>query len=261
MQLDYGNNKQVGLAAMVEYARTKNGQGYEKYLQKVRGMSFKHFVSGGETLENSSNYGFAPVDAVRERVSWTTLRKKYSVADLVNWGMTFETAVKIGLKPSQVGGSKGFEVLKNMGATEEQLKEFLYNFDAIKTSGLGPGHLKDAGFSFEDLLNAGCTANNMKQLEGFDIKSMVLAFEPTGQQWLAANFTDDTVKKAGWDASLYRRFVANKTCEVVPEAVEELTIVGRPKSMSEARAVLPPEPNASVRNVVAKSKSLNFKLI
>ena len=117
-------------------------------------------------------------------------------------------------------------------------------------------------FSFEDLLNAGCTAKNMKQLEGFDIKSIVLAFEPSGKQWLAANFTDDTVKKAGWDASLYRRFVANKTCEVVPEAVEkEVTIVGRPKSMSEARAVLPPEPNASVRNVVAKSKALNFNLI
>lgn len=268
MQLDYGTDKSIGLSAMVEYARKQNGQSYERYLQKVRGMSFKQFLSSGESLENASNYGFAPIDAIRERVNWTALRKKYSVADLVNWGMTFETAVKVGLKPSQIGGAKGFLVLKEMGATEEQLKEFLYNFDALKTSGLSPSHLKEAGFSFQDLIQSGCSAKNMRQLEGFDIKSIVLAFEPSPREWLEANFTDEVVKKAGWDGSLYRRFIASQTCKL---SDEEVMIIGSPvhverkaKAMSEARPVVPPSPeemcDKPLGGLLESSKRLNFKL-
>ena len=265
MQLDYGTNKTVGLAAMVEYARTQGGQSYERYLQKVRGMTFKQFVNSGEGLENASNYGFAPIDAVRERISWTTLRKKFSVSDLVQWGMSFETAVKVGLKPSQIGGGKGFSVLKNMNATEEQLKAFLYNFDAIKTSSLTPSHLKEAGFSFQDLLTSGCSAKNMRQLEGFDIKSLVLAFKPTAKQWLEADFTDEVVKKAGWDGSLYRRFVSSQTCSLRDD---EVMLVGSPvtakKGMSAAQAVVPPRPedmhDRPLGSLLEGSKALNFKL-
>ena len=269
MQLDYGTDKAIGLAAMVDFARKQNGQSYERYLQKVRGMTFKSFVSSGETLENACNYGFAPIDAVRERVSWTTLRKKYSVANLVQWGMTFETAVKIGLKANQIGGARGFAVLQEMGATEEQLKEFLYNVEAIKSSGLAPSHLKEAGFRFQDLMASGCSAKNMRQLEGFDIKSIVLAFQPSAQEWLDAGFTDEVVKKAGWDGSLYRRFIANQTSKLV-DTSESQMLVGSPvkqsvrRSMSEAKAVLPPCPNdmanSSLGKVLESSKRLNFKL-
>lgn len=269
MQLDYGTDKTIGLAAMVEFARRQKSQTYERYLQKVRGMTFKQFLSNGESLENASNYGFAPIDAVRERISWTMLRKRYSVADLMNWGMTFETAVKVGLKPSQIGGQKGFAVLKEMGATEEQLKEFLYNFDAIKSSGLTPSNLKDAGFSFEELLESGCSAKNMRLLEGFDIKSIVLAFQPTAEQWVKARFTDDIVKRAGWDSSLYRRFIASQTCNLSEEetqaVMEEVTVAapdGR-KSMSDAQAVVPPkleDMSPVLGSLLESSKLLNFKL-
>ena len=269
MQLDYGTDKTIGLAAMVEFARRQKGQTYERYLQKVRGMTFKNFLSSGESLENASNYGFAPIDAVRERISWTTLRKKYSVADLMNWGMTFDTAVKVGLKPSQIGGQKGFAVLKEMGATEEQLKEFLYNFDAIRSSGLTPSNLNDAGFSFQDLLDSGCSAKNMRLLEGFDIKSIVLAFKPTAEQWVKASFTDDIVRRAGWDETLYRRFVASQTSNLseeetkaVLEEVKQPTISGLRKSMSEAQAVIPPrlEDMEALGSLLESSKLLNFKL-
>ena len=268
MQLDYGTDKSIGLAAMVEYARKQNGQAYERYLQKVRGMTFKQFLSSGETLDNASNYGFAPIDTIRERISWTTLRKKYSVSELVNWGMTFETAVKVGLKPSQIGGAKGFAVLQEMGATEEQLKEFLYNFESLKTSALTPLHLKKAGFSFRDLLASGCSAKNMRQLEGFDIKSIVLAFGPSAREWLEANFTDEVVKKAGWDGTLYRRFIASQTCGL---ADEEVMVIGSPvsaqakaKAMSGAKAVVPPRPedmcDKPLGGLLEASKLLNFKL-
>lgn len=268
MQLDYGTDKSIGLAAMVEFARKRNGQSYERFLQKVRGMTFKQFLSSGESLENASNYGFAPIDAIRERINWTQLRKKYSVADLVRWGMNFETAVKVGLKPSQIGGSKGFKVLQEMGATEAHLKEFLYNFDALKTSGLGPAHLKEAGFSFQDLIASGCSAKNMRQLEGFDIKSIVLAFAPSAREWLEAGFSDETVKKAGWDGSLYRRFIASQTCKL---SNEEVMVIGSPvaaaakaKSMSDAKAVVPPRLeemcDRPLGSLLESSKLLNFKL-
>ena len=156
-----------------------------------------------------------------------------------------------------------------MGATEEHLKEFLYNYEAIKSSGLTPSHLKEAGFSFQDLMASGCSAKNMRQLEGFNIKSIVLAFQPSAQEWLDAGFTDDVVTKAGWDGSLYRRFIANQTSKLAATA-EGPMLIGSPvkrsirRSMSEAKAVLPPCPNDMAKSgldkVLESSKRLNFQL-
>lgn len=255
-QLDYGLDKATGLAAMVQYARSNGDQGFERYLQRVRGMTFKQFVASSDSLANASNYGFAPIDCVRERIAWTVLRKKYAVRDLVQWGMNFETATKIGLKPMHLGGDKGFEVLQEMGATEEQIKAFLFNFEAIKSSKFSPDTLKKAGFSFLELVENGCNAGNMKQLNSFGIKAIVLAFKPSAQEWLKANFTDKGIKNKNWDESLYRRFIAAQTCKLVPEAEE----AGSSEiDMSKASAVKAP-PLRSIGDALDTKKLLNFQL-
>ena len=257
MQLDLGIDKATGLAAMVQFARTTNDQGFERYLQKVRGTTFKQFVNSSEPLSNASNYGFAPLDCVRERIPWTTMRKKYSVRDLVQWGMNFEIAAKIGLKPSHLGGDKGFEILQEMGATEEQIKSFLFNYEAIKSSKFSPATLKNAGFSFQELVKHGCNASNMKQLEGFDIKTIVLSFKPTAEEWLMADFTDKGIKNRKWDESLYRRFIASQTCKVLPksEQAEKAPSI----DMTKARAVQPPSIK-SLGEAIDTKKLLNFQL-
>lgn len=251
-QLDFGLNKATGLAAMVEYARSNGEQGFERYLQRVRGMTFKQFVNSNDSLANASNYGFAPIDCVRERVNWTVLRKKYAVRDLVQWGMNFETAAKIGLKPMHLGGDQGFEVLQEMGATEDQIKAFLFNFDAIKSSKFSPQTLKKAGFSFLELVENGCNAGNMKQLNDFGIKAIVLAFKPTAEEWVKADFTDKGIKNKKWDESLYRRFVAAQTCKIVDTLEEEVSTV----DMSKAEAVKAPP----LGEVIDTKKLLNFQL-
>ncbi len=268
--VDYGIDKPLGLSAMVEYAREQKGQSFERYLTKVRGMSFKQFISSNDGLTNASNYGFSPVDCVRERVSWTALRKRFSVKDLVNFGMTFDIAVKIGLQPQHLGGDKGYAVLEQMGATSEQVKAFLFNFDALKTSQLSPEMLRQIGFSFQDLLDSNCNATNMQQLNSFDIKSIVLAFQPTAEEWLQAKFTDEMVEKHKWDASLYRRFIAPETSKLdVKESSVSLSAVEKRerglirKNMNMAKPVQPPEPEA-MKSQFLKSldtnKLLNFKL-
>lgn len=257
MQLDLGVDKATGLAAMVQYARKNKSQGFERYLQKVRGTTFKQFVNMNEPLSNAANYGFAPLDCVRERIAWTLMRKKYSVRDLVQWGMNFDVAAKIGLKPSHLGGDKGFDILQEMGATEEQIKTFLFNFEAIKSSKFSPTVLKQAGFTFSELVEHGCNASNMKQLEGFNIKTIVLAFKPSAEEWLAANFTDKGIHNKGWDDTLYRRFVASQTCKVMPvdtSAKEEVSM-----DMSNAQAVRPP-PIKSLGEAIDTKKLLNFQL-
>jgi len=256
-QLDYGLDKATGLAAMVQYARSQGDQGFERYLQRVRGMTFKQFVASSEGLGNASNYGFAPIDCVRERIAWTVLRKKYSVRDLVEWGMNFETAAKVGLKPVHLGGDKGYEVLQEMGATEDQMKAFLFNFEAIKSSKFSPDTLKQAGFSFLDLVEHGCNAGNMKQLNNFDIKSIVLAFQPTAEEWLQAKFTDKGIKNKNWDESLYRRFIASQTCKVVPLTTEETGM--SEIDMSKAMAVKAPSIR-SLGEAIDTRKLLNFQL-
>lgn len=270
--VDYGIDKALGLSAMVEYARSQKGQSFERYLTKVRGMSFKQYISSNDFLSNASNYGFSPIDCVRERVSWTALRKRFNVKDLVQFGMTFDIATKIGLQPQHLGGDKGYAVLEQMGATTEQVKEFLFNFDALKTSQLSPETLKKIGFSFQDLLDSKCDASNMQQLNNFDIKSMVLAFEPTAEEWVQAKFTDEYIEKYKWDASLYRRFIAPQTSKLIVQedcsAIKLSKVEQRErglgmKDMKMARAVQPPpEPDRRSQFLQAldTNKLLNFKL-
>ena len=266
MQLDYGMEKAVGLSAMVQFARSQKGQAFEKYLQKIRSMTFRQFINNNDSLVNASNYGFSPIDCVRERISWTMLRKRYSVSDLVQWGMTFQTASKIGLQPQHLGGDKGFEVLENMKATKEDIKSFLFNFEALKSSKLSPETLKKIGFSFQDLIDSGCNATNMRQLTNCDIKTMVLAFQPTPQEWLEAKFNDANIKAHGWDASLYRRFIAAETSRVgVPavQAREGAALAAGVKNMRMARQVVPPAPESMAKQFERQlntEKLLNFKL-
>ena len=83
-----------------------------------------------------------------------------------------------------------------------------------------------------------------------------------------ASFTDEVVKKAGWDGSLYRRFIASQTCKL---SDEEVTVIGSPviakskaKALSEARPVVPPSPeemcDKPLGGLLEASKRLNFKL-
>jgi len=219
MEIDTGLDKTIGLHSIVEHLRNNKGQDALKLLQKIRKDTFKNFMRN-HTLKEAATFGFLPIDCVAENISWKQLRGYYAVKDILDWGMTFHIAIQMGLEPSNIGGNDGLSVLKEMGAEEHDMKTFLNTYHHIVQAKWSPETCKEAGFTFNDLINMGANAISIHKNSDNDwnIKTMVLAFDPTGPEWIEAGFDDKCI--ALWNSNNYRNFIATKTSLMIPKTVK-----------------------------------------
>tara|TARA_A100001015_G_scaffold288001_1_gene358393 strand:+ start:1737 stop:2591 length:855 start_codon:yes stop_codon:yes gene_type:complete len=219
MSVDLGFSKNIGLDTIIEHARNQTSQDFQKYLTKIRETTLIALVKKGKELNVINEMGFIPLDCLRESISWEVFRKKYTMKEILEWGMDFDTAVKMGLKPSQLGGNEGFTVVQSMHATNDELRNFICNLNYVRHSQWSPDILANIGFTFQELIDLGCNSKSMKELNQFTIKNIVLAWNPTAQEWINAGFGEKDVKlieKHGWDMSAYRQFICSKTCLLTP---------------------------------------------
>ena len=215
--MDIGYDKHVGVSTMIEYLReTKQMNSAEK----IRKTTLKKFIKSN-SLEDAINYGFTPLDCLAENISWETLRRSFSVESILKFGMTFDIAVKIGLKPENFGGDEGFPVIEKMKATNDELHDFLDHVSKLKKTGWSPAIAKEAGFTFDKLVEIGGSAKTFQAMKQWTIKNLVLEFQPSGVQWLKAGFDEKCTEDGAWDSTQYRQFIAKETAQVLPEDISE----------------------------------------
>jgi hypothetical protein len=199
--MDIGFDNEQGLEAVVNYLR--NEPEFTKKALKLRKMTFKDFIRSRKTLNEANKYGFCSLDLLNENVSWDTLRTKYSMTDIIQFGVNFQVATKIGLLPKYFGGDAGLEVLRKMSATDEDIKSVIKNLLDIKETAWSPVTVAKAGFTFQELCALGNVAQDM-QNTSWDIKQIVLAFHPNQEDWTKAGFSAAT---EGWDKKQLEQFV------------------------------------------------------
>lgn len=214
--MDIGYDKQQGIATMVEYLRETNQM---QQANKIRTTTLKKFIKSN-SLEQAVSYGFSPLDCLQENITWETLRRNFSVESILKFGMNFDVAVKIGLAPEHFGGDEGFEVIQKMQASDDELQDFVDDIVKLKKTGWSPAIAKEAGFDFDRIIEIGGNASSFQSMKGWTIKSMVLEFQPSGEQWLKAGFDKDCTADGAWDATQYRQFIAKETSQVMPEELE-----------------------------------------
>jgi hypothetical protein len=215
--MDIGYDRKTGIATMIEYLRETDQMGSAT---KIRSMTFKKFIKSNN-IEHAVNYGFSPLDCVAENISWATLRRAFSVDSIMKFGMTFDTATKIGLEPNHFGGDEGFDVIKRMKATDKELHDFIDTVQKLKQTKWSPAVTKEAGFSFKQIVEMGGNVNTFQSMDQWTIKNMVLEFQPSGEEWLQAGFDSNCTEDGAWEEEHYRKFVASETVSVLPEAVQE----------------------------------------
>lgn len=215
MEIDTGLDKSLGLHTIIEHLRNEKGQDALHLLNKIRKVTFKKFMRT-HTLLEAASHGFLPIDCLSENISWEHLRGRYGIKEILNWGMTFDVALQMGLQPKHIGGNDGLKVLLEIGATAADIKNFLTTFHDIAEAKWEPQICKEAGFSFMDIVSMGGNSKTMHRLKenNWNIKTIVLAFDPDANEWLEAGFNDKCVSL--WNSTNYRNFVAAKTSLVVP---------------------------------------------
>jgi len=219
--MDIGYDKQVGISTMIEYLRETNQM---QNAPKIRGMTLTNFIKKN-TLESATNYGFSPLDCLAENITWATLRRSFSVESILKFGMTFDVAIKIGLAPEHFGGDEGYDIIKKMNASEEELHDFLDDIVKLRKTGWSPAIAKEAGFSFEKIIEIGGHEKEFRNMNNWSIKNMVLEFQPDAKQWLQAGFTSACTEDGAWDATQYRTFISKETSKILPETIEENKIL------------------------------------
>jgi len=217
MDIDTGLDKSLGLHSIIEHLRNEKGQNALQMLNKIRKITFKKFMRT-HTLLEASSHGFLPIDCLAENISWEQLRGRYGIKEIMNWGMTFDVALQLGLQPKHIGGNDGLKVLFEIGATTEDIKNFLTSFHDVTEAKWDPQICKEAGFSFMDIVSMGGNSKTMHRNKenNWNIKTIVLAFDPDAKEWLEAGFDDKCVSL--WNSTNYRNFVAAKTSLVVPSS-------------------------------------------
>ena len=215
--MDIGYDKHVGISTMIEYLRETNQM---QYAEKIRSTTLKKYIKNN-TLESAMDMGFTALDCLAENISWEELRRKFSVESILKFGMTFDIATKIGLQPEHFGGDEGYTIIQKMNATADEIHEFVDHISKLKKTNWSPAIAKEAGFTFESVIDIGGNARTLESMKLWTIKNMVYEFQPTPQEWIKAEFTSDCTKDEAWDSKQYRQFVAKETANLSPEDIEE----------------------------------------
>ena len=195
------------MQAMIEYARAK-----KRPLTRIRREKIRPLLGNIQALNDR---GFTTKDLLiaKPPLSWEEVRKYMTIDDLLQWGMTFNTAMDLGITCDHMCGSAGVAILQQMKATVPQLLSIVNNVEDLKATGWTAVDVVNLGINFDELLSLGCNVKNFKKPLGWTIKNLVFAYSNkiTGQQWLDAGFTDNQALACEYDMGNYRSFVASKT--------------------------------------------------
>lgn len=198
--MDIGHDAERGLQCVVNYLRKEPD--FTKKAMKIRKMTFKHFLKNNSSLADANKYGFANLDLLNEGITWDILRSKFDMEDILQFGVDFNIAVQIGLKPEYFGGDAGLHILQKMGATNENIKGIIHNLRDLGNTGWSPSTAKSAGFEIDDLLKMGNVSSEMKGK--WTVKQLVLAYRPDSTEWIKLGFK---TLQDGWDEQQYQTFV------------------------------------------------------
>ena len=202
--MDIGYNSNVGLECVI--ASLRDEPDFLKKSEKLRNTTLRKVLKK-QTLKDASNSAFNALDLVAEGITWDELRSKHSMQDIIDFGTTFAIAKSIGLKCKYYGGDNGLHILKQMNATDDQIKESVTSLQDIKEAQWSADTVKQAGFQIEDLIHLGNVKSELSQQKGWSIKEIVLAFNPTGDEWVQAGYKNEE----NCDAAQYKTFVQPKT--------------------------------------------------
>jgi len=215
--MDIGYDKHVGISTMIEYLRETDQM---QHAEKIRSTTLKKYIKNNP-LESAIDMGFTPLDCLSENISWEQLRRKFSVESILKFGMTFDIATKIGLQPEHFGGDEGYTIIEKMKATNQEIHDFIDHISKLKKTSWSPAIAKEAGFTFQKVIDIGGNASTLQSMKSWTIKNIVLEFQPQPEEWLKAEFTSDCTKDEAWDSKQYRQFIAKETAQLSPDDLEE----------------------------------------
>jgi len=201
--MDIGYDNYTGLESVLSVLR--NEPDFSKKAEKLRNTTLKKFIKR-QSLKDAVKAGFCALDLLTEGITWDTLRSKFSMDEILEFGVDFNIATNIGLKPKYYGGNDGLAILRKMNASDDDIRERIQSLQDIKDAVWSAETVKSAGFTFDELCKLGKVSTYFEGSPGWSVKEIVLAYNPTGDQWMRAGYNE----KSKCNMQQYKQFIEPK---------------------------------------------------
>jgi len=170
------------------------------------------YIAAGYKLSDLTRDGFTPADCVQAKMQWSTLRKQYSMAHLLQFGFKWKEMTEMGIKSRNLNDFTWSQLKHGLGITANDLLKLNMNLQELADLEYSPHQLNDLGFNWDTFVAMGATVETLAafKLTTQDIKTY---FNPTVHQWQAAGFYDkNRLTKSGWSVDEVIRVLPQSSC-------------------------------------------------
>lgn len=172
-------------------------------------MSLKTHIHRGTNVEDLKKFGFVPDDLVAEQISWNTLISKYKPTDILNFGVTWNHAMKLGVRPAGLKVFTWAQLRHVLCVSAHDLLRIDTNINDLAELGISPVHLLDMGFDWAAMESMGASVETLKALN-ISINDIKTYWKPTVSQFERCGFYDkQRLLKSGWDVERVSRVLPN----------------------------------------------------
>ena len=192
-----GGDRRIAVAANLAAARRRRLVSVEAS-KKASTKSFWSFGNSAPTtlrdhlsrrtpVDQLKKSGFAPEDFVSESISWNEAISKYSANDLLNFGVRWSHAKRMGIRPANLKSFTWAQIRHVLNITAQDLLSIDTSIADIGALGVTPVHLVEMGFDWLALESMGASVETMKSLN-VSVEDIKTYWKPTVSQWERAGF-------------------------------------------------------------------------
>ena len=205
-----GNDRKIAVAATAAAARRRRmlypsapQSAINRLWSSVTGstsnMSLKDHIRRGTSVEDLKKLGFMVEDLVVEEVPMSMLFQKYTGTDLLNFGLTWNTMLKLGVKPVNLKSFSWPQLRHVLCISAHDLLRIDTNMRDLAELGITPVQLCDLGFDWGSMESLGASVETLKALN-ISINDIKTYWKPTVAQYERCGFYNrQRLIKSGWD--------------------------------------------------------------
>lgn len=163
-----------------------------------KARTFTDHIKQNKRLSSLTDCGFAPSNAVQERVPWSTMMANYSPQDLLDFGFQWEDMVSMGIMPSHIKSFSWSQQKHQLELNAQKMLQTRMTIRDLADLKYTTHQLIDLGFTWSILSQMGANVETWSLFK-IDLVDIKRYWAPTLSQWLAAGFYDkERVERAGW---------------------------------------------------------------
>jgi len=172
---------------------------------------FADHVYHNKKLSYISINGFAPSDAVQERITWSNISAQYTSADILEFGFAWTHMIGMGITPTQLKKFTWAQQKRNLELSAEKILQMKMSIAELAALKYTTHQLVELGFTWSILANVGANVETWR-LFGFRLEDLKRYWQPSLTQWVSSGFYDkDRLSHAGWDMEDVLKTLPNVT--------------------------------------------------